>query len=323
AIPRRKPILWSTMQSVVPAAWTFTRTAARLASSSRPRPEPGSSSSSSSGRHIRPMAMPSIFSSPYERLPASWRMAAVRSQRASTSSTSSRSVASVARPPPRSSTTRRAPSRRFSARWVATKTLSSTESSAKTWGLWNVLTRPREATSSGRKSPMSSPFHSTVPLLAGVSRAITLRSVVFPEPLGPMMPTTSPRAIANDTLETAIRPLKRLVTPCTSSSTPASDRTGDSRRTPSPPRGERSDDPAGHDEDRKDQDGAVEHRPQLGAQVDDVGQPGEDERSDDRPGQRALAAEQHHGQDLHRLVDREVAGIDVPRVVAVEAAGEG
>src|SRR5262245_8182129 len=191
------------------------------------------------------------------------------------------------------------------------KTLSSTESSANTWGFWNVLTRPRVATWSGRRPPMFSPFHSTAPALAGASRAITLRSVVFPEPFGPMMPTTSPRSTVNDTLETAIRPLKRLVTARTSSSTPCL------------PSRERSDDAARHDEDREDQDRAVEHRAQLATQVDDVRQPGEDERADDRSGQRALAAEQDHGQDFHRLVDAEVPGIDVARVVAVEAAREG
>src|SRR3989449_10509826 len=237
-------------------------------------------------------------------------MAVVRSQRASTSSTSARSAFSAARPPPTSSATRRRPSWRFSARWVATKTLSSTDSSANTWGLWNVLTSPREATSSGRRLPRSSPFHSTAPALAGASRAITLRSVVLPEPLGPMMPSTSPRATVNDTFETAMRPLKRLVTARTSSSTPC------------PPRHERSHDAAGHDEDREDQDGAVEHRAQLAAQVDDVRKPGEDQRANDRSGQRALAAEQDHRQDFHRLVDAQVPGIDVARVVAVEAARE-
>src|SRR2546421_2428676 len=191
------------------------------------------------------------------------------------------------------------------------KTLSSTESSANTWGFWNVLTRPRVATWSGRRPPMFSPFHSTAPALAGASRAITLRSVVLPEPFGPMMPTTSPRSTVNDTFETAMRPLKRLVTARTSSSTPC------------PPRHERSHDAAGHDEDREDQDGAVEHRPQLAAQVDDVRQPGEDQRANDRSGQRALAAEQDHGEDLHRLIDAEIPGIDVAGVVAVEAAGEG
>src|SRR3989442_571975 len=152
-------------------------------------------------------------------------MAAVRSQSVRTSSTSARSAFSAARPPPTSSATRRRPSWRFSARWVATKTLSSTDSSANTWGLWNVLTRPREATSSGRRLPRSSPFHSTAPPLA--------------------------------------------------------------------------------------------------AQVDDVRQPGEDERANYRSGQRALAAEQDHGQDLHRLIDAEITRIDVARVVTVEAAGEG
>src|SRR5215469_12242651 len=52
-------------------------------------------------------------------------------------------------------------------------------------------------------------------------------------------------------------------------------------------------------------------------------QPREDEGADDGAEERALAAQEHHGQDLHRLINAEIAGIDVARVVAVEATREG
>src|SRR5215475_13573352 len=52
-------------------------------------------------------------------------------------------------------------------------------------------------------------------------------------------------------------------------------------------------------------------------------QPRKDEGADDGTEERALAAQEHHGQDLHRLIDAEIAGIDVARVVAVEATREG
>src|SRR5438477_1957125 len=159
---------------------------------------------------------------------------------------------------------------------------------------------------------MTSPFHTTWPALAGARPAIAFKSVVLPEPFGPMMPRISPASTPKDTRETAMSPLKRFVSAWTSSSTAR----------PSHGPGDRPDDAARHDEDREDEDRAVEDRAQLGAEVDDVRQAGEHERADDRPRERALAAEQHHREDLHRLVDPEVAGIDVAGVVAVEPARE-
>src|SRR5215510_3764074 len=293
ARPRRKPILWSTRQRVVPSACTLTSTLSRLRISSRPRPEAGSSRRSSSGSHMRAMAMPSIFSSPEERWPASCSAAPSRLQRASTS-----------RP-------RRSPSARFSARWLATRTLSNTESSAKTCGFWKLFTTPRPAMMSGRSAWISRPFQTTLPEVGVRSPAIMLSSVVLPEPLGPMMPTISPRRTAKETAATATRPAKRLLSARTSSATAG------------PPRAESAHDAARHHEDREDEDGAVEDGAELRAQVDGMRQPGEDEGAHDGAEERALAAQEHHSQDLHRLVDGEIAGIDVARVVAVEAAREG
>src|SRR6185503_13418747 len=41
---------------------------------------------------------------------------------------------------------------------------------------------------------------------------MTLKSVVLPAPLGPMMPSSSPARTSRLTLRTAVRPPKRLVT---------------------------------------------------------------------------------------------------------------
>src|SRR6266851_3041623 len=310
ARPRRKPILWSTRQSVVPAAWTLSRTASRLRISSRPSPVAGSSRSNSSGSHMRAMAMPSIFSSPYERLPASCRLAPPRLQRASTSATRSARRRSTSRAAPTISSARRRPSSRLSFRWLATCTFSNTLSSAKTCGFWKVLTTPCPAMMSGRRRWISRPFHSTWPEVGGRSPAIMLSSVVLPEPLGPMMPTISSGSTVKETSATAIRPTKRLVSPRTS------------RGTPGPPGVERAHDASRHHEDREDQNGAVEHGAKLGPEIDGMRQAGEHEGAHDGPGEGALATQQDHGQYLHRLIDAEVARVDVPGVVTVKAAGE-
>src|SRR5712691_715284 len=310
ARPRRNPILWSTMQSVVPAVWTLARTASRLRTSSRPSPEAGSSRSRSSGSHMRAMASPSTFSSPYERLPASCWAAAPRLQSANTSATRTAKRCSTACAAPSTSSPRRNPSARLRARWLATCTLSKTESSANTCGFWKVLTTPSPAMMSGRSSWISRPFQSTRPDVGARSPAIMLSSVVLPEPLGPMMPTISPGSTTNDTSATATSPANCLLSPRTSSATLR------------PPRVERAHDATRHHEDGEDQDGAVEHGAHLGAEVDGVRQAGQHERAHDGADERALAAEQDHGQDFHGLIDAEVAGVDVAGVVAVEPARE-
>src|SRR5262250_476697 len=311
ARPRRKPILWSTRQRVVPAACTLASTVSRLRISSRPRPEAGSSRRSSSGSHMRAMAMPSIFSSPYERLPASCSAAAARSQRARTSFTRRASCASTARAAPNSSSPRRSPSVRLRARWLATRTLSNTESSAKTCGFWKLLTTPRLAMMSGRSAWISRPFHRTLPAVGARRPAIMLSSVVLPEPLGPMMPMISLGLTVKETAVTATRPAKRLLSCRTSSATFRL------------PRAEGAHDASRHHEDGEDEDGAVEDGTELRAQVDGMRQPREDEGAHDGTEQGALAPQQDHGQHLHRLVDGEIARIDVARVVAVEPAREG
>src|SRR6266511_3444490 len=52
---------------------------------------------------------------------------------------------------------------------------------------------------------------------------ITLNSVVFPEPFGPMTPWISPALASNDTPASACRPLNRLLTASTRNATPSGD----------------------------------------------------------------------------------------------------
>src|SRR5215469_7956305 len=163
---------------------------------------------------------------------------------------------------------------------------------------------------SGRRRWISRPFHSTRPEVAGSSPAIMFSRVVLPDPFGPMMPTISSWATVKETSATAIRPANRLVSPRTS------------RDTPRPPGVPRAHDAARHHENGENEDGAVEHGAQLGPEIDGVRQAGEHEGAHDGAGERALTAQQDHGQHFHRLVDAEVAGIDVPRVVAVQPTGE-
>src|SRR5262249_48005102 len=120
-----------------------------------------------------------------------------------------------------------------------------------------------------------------------------------------------PGLTVKETAATATRPAKRLLSCRTSSATLR------------PPRSEGAHDAARHHEDGEDEDGAIENGAELRAQIDGVREPRKDEGAHEGTEQGALAAQQHHGQHLHRLVDGEIARIDVARVVAVEPAREG
>ena len=61
-----------------------------------------------------------------------------------------------------------------------------------------------------------SPSKRTLPASARTKPQMTLNSVVFPAPLGPMTPTTSPGATVSETSSSAVRPPKRTVRPSTS-----------------------------------------------------------------------------------------------------------
>ena len=67
---------------------------------------------------------------------------------------------------------------------------------------------------------MSTPSSSTRPASGRRNPETTSKSVVFPAPLGPMMPTISPWSACNDTSCRALLPPKLSESPRTSSARP-------------------------------------------------------------------------------------------------------
>src|SRR4029077_6727310 len=195
---------------------------------------------------------------------------------------------------PTTSNPRRSPRARLRARWLATRALSNTESSAKTCGFWKVLTTPSPAMMSGRRVWISCPFQTTRPEVGVRRPAIMLSSVVLPDPLGPMMPTISPGTTWKETSAPALWPAKRLPS-ARSSSAPLR-----------PPGVQGAHDAPRHHKDGEDEDSPVEDGADFRAEVEGVRQAGEDERAHDGADESALASQQHHGQHLHGLVDAEI-----------------
>src|SRR5450631_3632491 len=107
--------------------------------------------------------------------------------------------------------------------------------------------------------------------------AIRLSSVVLPEPFGPNTPTISPRAMPNDTSDTAVRPPKRLVSVSTSSSMAFANQ----HRPPQQAR-HGAVNALRHHQDGEDQDRSVDDRAHLRPEVDDMRQRRQQQGSDHR-----------------------------------------
>src|SRR5438094_2731793 len=91
--------------------------------------------------------------------------------------------------------------------------LSSTVSPRKTRDCWYVRARPSRARARAGRVVTSAPSSSTDPVEAGMSPAITLKSVVFPAPFGPRIARRSPDTTSRSTSLTACRPPKGRPTP--------------------------------------------------------------------------------------------------------------
>src|SRR6185503_16325506 len=166
--------------------------------------------------------------------------------------------------------------------------LSCTDSSPKSCGFWNVFTMPASAIRCGLRPTSSCPCHTSWPAVGSYTPEMRLSSVVLPDPFGPKMPTMSPSSSANDMSDTAVRPPKRFVRFRTSSSTARSR--------------EQADDAARHQQDREDQDQAVDQKPRLGIHVDHVRERCQHERADDGRSDEFATAEERHRDDGQRLV---------------------
>ena len=86
---------------------------------------------------------------------------------------------------------------------------------------------------------------------------------------------------------------------------------------------ERGHDAVRQDEDDHDHEDAVEDPLHFGCGegAHDHRNEAEDHAADDRPGQRALAAGDHHDHHRHGVDEQENVGIDDPDIMRVEAAG--
>src|ERR1700722_8977495 len=100
---------------------------------------------------------------------------------------------------------------------MATRTLSAAVSEPKSSRRWNVRARPRRARRFGPLRAMSWPFMKMSPWSGRCSPVMTLNNVVFPAPLGPISPVTSPADAVSETPESAVTPPKRTATARTSS----------------------------------------------------------------------------------------------------------
>src|SRR5437016_6880403 len=72
---------------------------------------------------------------------------------------------------------------------------------------------PRLTMRYGASPPISRPSKRIEPASGTRAPASTLKIVLLPEPLGPISPRISPGSTANDTLLTAVKPPKRLLSP--------------------------------------------------------------------------------------------------------------
>lgn len=93
--------------------------------------------------------------------------------------------------------------------------LSRTGSLTNTCNDWNVRPTPRRDSASGDMPVMSSPQNSTRPDVGLIWPRMLLKSVVLPEPLGPITPTISPGPTAKLTPSTALIAPYCLRTSCT------------------------------------------------------------------------------------------------------------
>ena len=71
---------------------------------------------------------------------------------------------------------------------------------------WNVRVMPRFAIAWGGSPPIRSPSNTTSPAVGGKTAVTTLKSVVFPAPLGPITPTISPGWTSKEMSERAESP---------------------------------------------------------------------------------------------------------------------
>src|SRR6266536_3381 len=147
--------------------------------------------------------------------------------------------------------------------------------------------------------------------------------VLFPEPFGPISPTTVPASTSYDTSFTAIRPRYRFVRLRTWSkggatvvTAPATAVRPSSGRQPwrAPSGHAATREPpahaAGKEQHGHDEDGAVEHHPEIGREAQQIGERGEHGARPQHAPEATGPADDHHDQHGLGVVEVEHRWID-------------
>src|ERR1700746_1406121 len=161
---------------------------------------------------------------------------------------------------------------------------------------------------------MSAPSKVMAPELAGVTPQTVLTRVVLPAPLGPIRPSTSPRASDSVTPRSACRPLK-----CRDA--PSRRRISDMLRPPKPQRDQPvRQEQKQHDNEKPEHTGVKLHV----VAPDRLFETEIDKGAADDTKRRGKPAKQRHHDGLHRIEDVEdVGGIDIVDPRGIDAAGSG
>ena len=101
---------------------------------------------------------------------------------------------------------------RFSPDWLPGTIIkfSRTVKFVNSWAIWKVLSNPFENNSYDGTLVISSLLNITFPFEVFKLPAIKLNKVVFPDPLGPIMPVIEPFLIFKEQSDTAAKPPKYL-----------------------------------------------------------------------------------------------------------------
>src|SRR5689334_17087137 len=158
---------------------------------------------------------------------------------------------------------------------------------------------PRLTTAGFVRRSMRSPRKRTCPAVGRSAPTRQEKSVVFPAPFGPMMPKTSPSFTSKSTADSASRPPKRF----------ESCRTSSMDEPPDPPA--ESDESLRLEEHDHDEQPAVDEEEGVAQRRDrqqlDL-QRADDERAEDRPGDRADAADDRHQDNAQAQAEVEHRG---------------
>src|SRR5512145_110666 len=170
---------------------------------------------------------------------------------------------------------------------------------------------PRRETRSGVAAVISCPLKRTRPRLGRISPERRLRNVVLPAPLGPMMACVSPRRNPSDTPFTAASAPNDFDSPSVSSrnSVIAGGSARDDRRfaaavlvrRPPSESCHQASDPIGQEQNDANDEKPDHQQPVFGERRKVVLEQDEDERADDRPVERAHAAQDNDDQRLTGL----------------------